>query len=51
MDCLGWGGGLKVGCWVGGVVEVDEVGECKSWTLNSGLDHGLDFGLEYGLNS
>ena len=28
-----------------------QVGECKSWTLDSGLDHGLDFGLEYGLNS
>ena len=26
-------------------------GECKSWTLDSGLDHGLDYGLEYGLNS
>ena len=25
-------------------------GECKSWTLDSGLDHGLDYGLEYGLN-
>ena len=24
-------------------------GECKSWTLDSGLDHGLDYGLEYGL--
>ena len=23
------------------------MGECKSWTLDSGLDHGL----EYGLNS
>ena len=28
-----------------------EMGECKSWTLDSGLDHGLDYGLEYGLNS
>ena len=28
-----------------------EGGECKSWTLDSGLDHGLDYGLEYGLNS
>ena len=27
------------------------LGECKSWTLDSGLDHGLDYGLEYGLNS
>ena len=27
-----------------------EKGECKSWTLDSGLDHGLDYGLEYGLN-
>ena len=26
-------------------------GECKSWTLDSGLDHGLDYGLKYGLNS
>ena len=26
-------------------------GECKSWTLDSGLDHGLDYGLEYGLKS
>ena len=27
-------------------------GRCKSWTLDSGLDHGLDYGLvEYGLNS
>ena len=26
------------------------LGECKSWTLDSGLDHGLDYGLEYGLN-
>ena len=26
-------------------------GQCKSWTLDSGLDHGLDYGLEYGLNS
>ena len=28
-----------------------KMGECKSWTLDSGLDHGLDYGLEYGLNS
>ena len=28
-----------------------EKGECKSWTLDSGLDHGLDYGLKYGLNS
>ena len=24
-------------------------GQCKSWTLDSGLDCGLDSGLEYGL--
>ena len=27
------------------------LGQCKSWTLDSGLDHGLDYELEYGLNS
>ena len=29
--------------------EGTERGECKSWTLDSGLDHGLDYGLDYGL--
>ena len=46
----------------GGTIELNHIvyisttnplntGECKSWTLDSGLDHGLDYGLEYGLNS
>ena len=33
------------------VVSLHCMGQCKSWTLDSGLDHGLDYGLEYGLNS
>ena len=27
-----------------------EQGNCKTWTLDSGLDHGLDYGLDYGLD-
>ena len=30
---------------------LSRLGQCKSWTLDSGLDHGLDYELEYGLNS
>ena len=28
-----------------------QAGTCKTWTLDSGLDHGLDSGLQYGLES
>ena len=41
-------------CALGGSANdwcMEYMGECKSWTLDSGLDHGLDYGLEYGLNS
>ena len=24
-----------------------ELGNCKTWTLDSGLDRGLDYGLDY----
>ena len=46
----------RVGMQVGETVEDlarghGLAGECKSWTLDSGLDHGLDYGLKYGLNS
>ena len=26
----------------------DDLGHCKSWTLDSGLDGGLDFGPNFG---
>ena len=49
---------VKYGFWhtkdssqLSGCLSALWVGECKSWTLDSGLDHGLDYGLEYGLNS